>query len=86
MAITTKATTVAPAVADAGSRKHFETTADLTAAVDLEAFVKAASTIATIVELGTPAVGGMRFAIENNGRSAADMATATGETVNDFAY
>lgn len=87
MAITTKATYFAPDIFDNGSRSHFTVTADLSTESALEAFVKAVSTVATIVELGDASSGtAMRFSVENNGVTAAELATITGETVADFAY
>ena len=84
--VTTSAIFKAPDVFDAGSRAHFSVAADLREEEDLRAFVLAISARANVVEIGTPLVGACRFAIENNGVTAAQLSTLSGETVTDFAY
>ena len=84
--ITTSAIFKAPDVFDAGSRAHFTVDADLREEEDLRAFVLAISARANVIEIGTPTSSACRFAVENNGVTAADLSTLSGETVTAFAY
>lgn len=91
MALETKGT-FENGVFDAGSRTHF-TVVGLNLTVDavFEAFVKNVQGWATIVEIGVRGTGvdaanATRFAVENNGVTAAALSTATGGTIADFAY
>ena len=85
-AITTKATYVAPAVFNSGSLAHFSVAADLRVAADLKVFVESIAGLCNVILLGTPSNTAMRFAVENNGVTATQLSTASGETVTAFAY
>lgn len=84
--VTTTAKYVAPGVFDAGSRLHFSVAADLRTASALKEFVEAISAVCNVIEMGTPSDTAMRFAVENNGVTATQLSTASGETVTAFAY
>ena len=90
-AITTKATYVAPAVFNSGSLAHFSVAADLRVAADLKVFVEVISALCNVIILGTPSDTAMRFAVENNGVTFAQMNSALATagvsgTVSAFAY
>lgn len=84
--VTTTAKYVAPGVFDAGSRLHFSVAADLRTAAALKTFVEDLSGVCNAIELGTPSSTAMRFAVENNGVTAAQLSTVSGATVTSFAY
>lgn len=83
--ITTNAQYVAPDQFAHGSVSIFSVAADLRVEADLEVFVQAAAQRATIIQLGTPSDTAMRFVVENNGITAAQLSADTGETVTVFA-
>ena len=59
-----------------GSIKHFtlaDANTDASTATYLEGAVNLISSVATIVQIGTAAAGGWRFAVENTGVTAAQL-------------
>lgn len=84
--VTTTAKYLAPGVFDAGSRAHFSVAADLRTASALKAFVESIAGVCNVIELGVPSDTAMRFAVENNGVTAAQLSTASGATVTAFTY
>mgnify|MGYP001170307031 CR=1 FL=1 len=92
--------TTGSAVADRqfalGSIAHFtlaDANDDASTAAYLKTAVEGIQTLATIVQIGTASAAGWRFAIENNGSTAAQLQAAvrasSGDanvTVADFAY
>mgnify|MGYP001433694248 CR=1 FL=1 len=80
----------------AGSLSHFtlaDASTDASTAAYLKDAVQGIQAIATVVMIGEAAAGGWRFAIENNGATAAELQAAVraagGDpdvTVVDFAY
>lgn len=96
MAVSTTGAVAADAQFIAGSLSHFtlgDTTTDASTAAYLKDAVQGIQSIATLVIIGEAAAGGFRFAVENNGATAAQLQAAvraaSGDadvTVTDFAY
>ncbi len=96
MAVSTTGAVSGGAQFIAGSLSHFtlaDASTDASTAAYLKDAVQGIQSIATLVIIGDAAAGGWRFAIENNGSTAAELQAAvraaSGDadvTVSDFAY
>ena len=96
MAVATTGAVAADAQFIAGSLSHFtlaDASTDASTAAYLKDAVQGIQSISTMVIIGEAAAGGWRFAIENNGATAAQLQAAvraaSGDadvTVADFAY
>lgn len=96
MAVATTGAVAADAQFIAGSLSHFtlaDASTDASTAAYLKDAVQGIQSKATVVIIGEAAAGGFRFAVENNGVTAAELQTAiraaSGDadvTVSDFAY
>lgn len=96
MAVSTTGAVSADVQFIAGSLSHFtlaDTSTDASTAAYLKDAVQGIQSIATVVMIGAATAAGFRFAIENNGATAAQLQAAvraaSGDadvTVADFAY
>lgn len=96
MAVSTTGAVAGGAQFIAGSLSHFtlaDTSTDASTAAYLKDAVQGIQSKATLVIIGDAAAGGWRFAVENNGVTAAELQVAvraasgdTDVTVSDFTY
>lgn len=96
MAVSTTGAVAGGAQFIAGSLSHFtlaDTSTDASTAAYLKDAVQGIQSKATLVIIGDAGAGGWRFAVENNGVTAAELQVAvraasgdTDVTVSDFTY